>query len=953
MLRYKYVSGIKLFKEIFRGYFFRSVFYFFLLLQLFACSMSPFTLNQDIVFVEETKEQPKQISPPYTKYHLSNGLTVILSPDNSSPLVHVEVTYRVGSAHEEVGKTGLAHFLEHMMFQGSKHAGKGLHASLVTELGGSFGGATNRDRTRFYQSVPSNELEKILWLEADRMGFLDDSLSRDNLVSQQRFVRNEKSFNIINRPYEVVWEKMSEILFPVDHPYSWPTLGYEDDIAKYTLEDVASFYDKWYSPTNAILTIGGNFNTNQTILWIDKYFSSLPSAPSNLEYSDIDISLNYDKNIYFEAGIEHQTLVFSWPTTTISNRDRPAIDILADLLDRHEKIWLPDSISDFILESGSFHRCGKQACNLYIYVVFDDKYIGVIEKNKLKINNSITAAIKGKFEGFHLFEAVNNRVFDILLSLQNSKERVYKLSEYELYYNNPGYFTNEINQYTLLTKKDIGLVFDKYIFNKNKASLIVKPIKSHQSNVSFSKKINENIISSNKAFEPDKKKVILDNFDRSLIPSPQLNIKVDKAILYQIDFERGSAFIGSQEADSSISHLVLSIPSGHSSASKGKEGIAFITASVIVRESMKEQLKKYGSRVSFYIDHDSTNIKISFQNKFLRSVLSILESSVFNHNFEGENLEFHKVNLTNELIKNRKEVRWIVDNTLYQQMLPEAYGLEGSVKSIKSITINDITKFYRHNYLSSGLKITLTSSIPINLIKNELDFLNSKGTNRSPNVHQHKISDFSTQNIFFVDNKKTNQSTIAFVSGGDCFVSKNDIKKHNATSLFFSGEFNSRLNLQLRDNSNVAYKVKSKYSNVFKSSYFVISTNVSNQFVSRVINEINSELNKYSTYGISDREIKLLKLNYELYSRLDDDTIINVNNYIDNNELIGLDNKIQMVQSEFMEYLTRSELNKFIKKCYKPSKFKVIVIGDKDSLLNQLNSLGIPISLVSHDDLLK
>ena len=151
------------------------------------------TLPPGVTFIEEQLEQPGKTTIPYSKYQLDNGLTVILSPDDSDPLVHVDVTYHVGSAREEVGKSGFAHFFEHMMFQGSEHVADQEHFKLITEAGGSLNGTTNRDRTNYFESVPANQLEKVLWLESDRMGFLLDAVSQRKFEIQRDTVKNERA----------------------------------------------------------------------------------------------------------------------------------------------------------------------------------------------------------------------------------------------------------------------------------------------------------------------------------------------------------------------------------------------------------------------------------------------------------------------------------------------------------------------------------------------------------------------------------------------------------------------------------------------------------------------------------------------------------------------------------------------------------------------------------------
>src|SRR6187397_1658096 len=192
--------------------------------------------------VEKVTRKGKEVIIPYSKYVLSNGLTLIVHEDHSDPVVHVDVTYHVGSAREEIGKSGFAHFFEHMMFQGSDNVGDEQHFKIVTEAGGTLNGSTNRDRTNYFETVPNNQLEKMLWLEADRMGFLLDAVTQKKFEVQRSTVKNERGQNYDNRPYGLTGEYTSKNLYPYGHPYSWLTIGYLEDLDRGNVEDLKKFF---------------------------------------------------------------------------------------------------------------------------------------------------------------------------------------------------------------------------------------------------------------------------------------------------------------------------------------------------------------------------------------------------------------------------------------------------------------------------------------------------------------------------------------------------------------------------------------------------------------------------------------------------------------------------------------------------------------------------------------
>jgi predicted Zn-dependent peptidase len=217
-------------------------------------------------------------SVEFTDERLANGLRLIISEDHLAPVAAVNIWYNVGSKHEVPGKTGFAHLFEHVMFQGSGHVAKAEHMALVQGAGGTMNGTTFLDRTNYFETVPSHQLELALWLEADRMATLLSALNQENLDNQRSVVKNEKRSSYDNRPYGSWFHKLQEYVYPPGHPYHHPTIGSMEDLDAASLEDVATFFRTYYAPNNAVLSVVGDVEPAQVRLWVERYYGEIPAS---------------------------------------------------------------------------------------------------------------------------------------------------------------------------------------------------------------------------------------------------------------------------------------------------------------------------------------------------------------------------------------------------------------------------------------------------------------------------------------------------------------------------------------------------------------------------------------------------------------------------------------------------------------------------------------------------
>lgn len=276
--------------------------------------------------------QETRLAVPYTRHVLPNGLNVILHEDHTTPTVSVNLWYRVGSAREAPGRTGFAHLFEHILFEGSEHVPEGMFDAWLEAAGGDMNGSTNPDRTNYYADVPANALELALYLESDRMGFLLPALTPAKLDGQREVVKNERRQSYENRPYGLAPLVLLETLYPPDHPYHWPTIGSMDDLSAATHEDVVRFFERYYGPGNASLSIAGDIDPERALSLVETWFGGIPAGPPVPPIDPPAAALREEKRVTLEDEVQLPRLYLCWLTPALYAPGDAELDILSGVL---------------------------------------------------------------------------------------------------------------------------------------------------------------------------------------------------------------------------------------------------------------------------------------------------------------------------------------------------------------------------------------------------------------------------------------------------------------------------------------------------------------------------------------------------------------------------------------------------------------------------------------------
>ena len=433
-------------------------------LALAACATAPGTPGPaaDAPTATPSVEIPRI---PVERYKLANGLTVLLSPDRSAPVVAVNVWYHVGSKNERVGRTGFAHLFEHVMFEGTEHIPEGMHPRLIEEAGGNMNGTTSVDRTNFYDVVPVGELETALWLESDRMGFLLPSLTQAKLDGQRDVVKNERRQLVEQPPFGTEYHIISAAIYPAGHPYSWPTIGSMADLGAASLDDVKDFFRRYYGPNNATLAIVGDIDMARARALVDKYFGAIPASPDVERPDAPPVTLASEKRLVLEdARSRLPKFTMVWPTVGTNHRDARALRALSQLITQDRTSRLTRALvyeRQLATNVTSFQGSDALAGEFYISVTpRADASLTEIER----VVDSVVAAIattaptEREVQRFKNFIAVS-----AVTGLQSVLGKSETIAEGQTFFGDPLHYVTDTREMLAVTPEDVHRVARQYL----------------------------------------------------------------------------------------------------------------------------------------------------------------------------------------------------------------------------------------------------------------------------------------------------------------------------------------------------------------------------------------------------------------------------------------------------------------------------------------------------------
>ncbi len=416
---------------------------------------------------------------PIVTHTLANGLRVVLSEDHATPIVAVNLWYHVGSANERVGRTGFAHLFEHMLFQGSEHVGANEHFELIQRAGGTLNGSTFLDRTNYYETVPSHQLELALWLEANRMGRLLPAMTQQKLDTQRDVVKNERRWSVDNQPYGTWWEKLPALCHPPEHPFHHSLIGSMEDLSEASLEDVAEFFRTYYTPDNAVLSIAGDFEPAAAMTMVEKHFGAIARGTGRPALPPMELPRTFGewKREVVEDEVAAARTFLTFRVAPCGADAWYAASLLGAVLGLGEGARLPRALvreQRVASDAGAYTFDLTKGADLLICdvtarpgVSLETIEAALVEQIERVRRDGVTEAERAR--AVALIEA------SWLLQLQSAGQRADKLSQFATYFGDSHRVNGELGRYQAVTCAQMQEVARELFGEDNRASLSYVP----------------------------------------------------------------------------------------------------------------------------------------------------------------------------------------------------------------------------------------------------------------------------------------------------------------------------------------------------------------------------------------------------------------------------------------------------------------------------------------------
>lgn len=907
----------------------------------------------------EKGESGATLSVDFEKYNLENGLQVILHQDHSDPIVSLAVIYHVGSNREKPGRTGFAHLFEHMLFQESEHIGQDQFFKKIQDAGGTLNGFTFEDGTAYYEIVPKNALETIMWMESDRMGFFKNTITESAFANQQDVVVNEKRQRVDNNPYGHTNYVIHKAIFPEGHPYNWQVIGEMEDLKNASVADVVEFYEKFYGPNNATLVVAGDFESVQAKELVEKYFGEIKRGENVTAMAPQNVTLNETIKLYHEDNFANASqLNMTWPVVEQYHDDAYALDFLAQILSDGKKAPMYKVL---IKDKELTSRTSVRNSSMELAGLFRIN----ITANQGKSLDEIEKAV---FESFEKFE--NDSISEIDVErvkagletgfyngLQSILNKTFQLAFYNTFNGDPGYIEKDIARIKAVTVDDVWRVYNTYI--KDKPYVVTSFVPKGQLDMivegSTEAKVVEEVIEENKdvaeaVTEEKEIEKTPSAFDRSVEPDQGTPPGLNLPETWSATLENGLRVYGIENNELPLVEFALAIDGGHTLDKLEKNGVANLMTDIMMEgtasktpEELEEEIDLLGSRIGMSTRTTYINVTASSLSRNFQKTVDLIEELLLEPRWDEEEFDRIKTKTINDLKRQKSYPGYMTSITFNKNI----YGAEhilgnpasGSPETIEKLAIEDLKAFYENNYSPNVSRVHVVGSIT----KEEaLKALSSLGQNwKAKDVETPTFTFPEEQDkkvLYFVDYPNAKQSVINI---GYLALSRFDPDYYAATVMNYKlgGGFNGNLNMILREEKGYTYGAGSYFPNSKVRAPFTAYSSVRTNTTYESVQIFKEEMEKYRE-GISEEDLKFTQNSMIKSNARAMETLGSKMNILRTMSGHNLEVSYLKDQEDIVRNMTLEQHKELAQKYIIPEKMIYVISGDAATQFDQLKGAG-------------
>ncbi len=898
------------------------------------------------------------------KYTLANGLEVVLHQDKSDPVVAVAIQYHVGSNREKLGRTGFAHFFEHMLFQNSEHVGAGNFIKNIGNMGGTLNGGTWQDGTIYYEVFPHDALEKVLWMESDRMGYFINTVTQEGLENEKQVVKNEKRQSVDNRPYGHTEYVTLKALYPKGHPYSWDVIGSLEDLQNATLEDVREFYQKWYGVNNATLVLAGDFDNAQAKAWINKYFGELEPRGDVTPLPAMPVVIKESQSLYHEDNFATlPELTITLPTVEKYQKDAYALEVLAELLaDGKDSVLYKHIVEqDKLAPSVSARNDSAELAGTFSLRVraFNDVDLDNVKKS---IDNALQQFADQGFTDEQLKRIMTKRETAFYGELTSVFNKASTIAQHNEFAGDPSLVTKEIERYRAVTRQDIMAVFNKYVFNKNyiATSFVPKGKQALALNGAIKADVVEEKIvqgaeqkmaaaAEPKALAPVPQSP--SSFDRSIVPADsQLNpVKLPDVKASQLD--NGLTVLSIEHNELPLVSFSIRIKGGHTLDPEGKDGVANLLTSIMMEgtktktpQQLEKALGEIGAELKFTTSDEYITLYGSALAKNYQQAMALAQEILLEPRWDESQWQRIKQETKAQIQQANANPSSIAQNVyaklLYGDSSKLATPVTGSLASIETISLDDVKQFYQQNIVAGLTTVHVAGDVKQASVLESVKPLKNRLSSASVELPAMKaLPTIDKAQVYFVDVPGAKQSFLT-IGNPAMKADANDYYQAVAVNHNLGGSFSGQLFQILRLQKGYTYGAYSGISRENAGGLFTARSSVRSNVTLeslQTFREIMANYGKaFDQQALDNTKSVLKKSNSRAF-----ETTNSLLGVLQNISSYGLANNYVEHQQQTLNDMSLAQAQATIAKYINPEKMIYLVVGDAKTQLPRMKELGL------------